>query len=282
MNKFLIFFIVFFFSIGCCAQNMGIGTISPDPSSKVDISSTNKGFLPPRLTYSQRLGIQNPAKGLMIWCIDCDEMQVFNGLMWINLSGASASVRSLPGVKICYQDWQFRNLDVRTYQNGDVIPIITDPVAWSNLTTGAMCWYNNDSATYAGVYGRLYNWYAVNDPRGLAPPGWHVPTNSEWTIITNCLGGENIAGGKMKAISTNWTPPNTSATNSSGFGGLPGGARYSNGSFNDAGNLGYWWSFTAFNASNSWYRSVYYNNAGVVSSNNFKSYGFSVRCIRNW
>ena len=282
MKTLLIFFIGLFFIICSDAQNLGIGTSSPNLSAKVDISSTIKGFLPPRLTYAQRLSIQNPAKGLMIWCIDCDEMQVFNGMMWTNLSGASASVRSSPGVRICYQDWQFKNLDVRTYQNGDIIPVVTDPVIWASLTTGAMCWYNNDSATYAGVYGRLYNWYAVNDPRGLAPPGWHMPTNAEWTILTNCLGGESVAGGKMKAISTNWTPPNSSATNSSGFAGLPGGARYGNGSFNDLGNIGYWWSFTEFNTSVSWYRSLFYNNVGAVSSNILKTYGFSVRCIRNW
>ena len=98
--------------------------------------------------------------------------------------------------------------------------------AWATLTTGAYCYYNNDSATYAATYGKLYNWYAVNDPRGLAPAGWHVPSDAEWTELINCLGGEDVAGGKMKAVSALWYSPNTGATNSSGFTGLPGGYRF--------------------------------------------------------
>ena len=178
MKKYIkIFFFLFlsFITIKICnAQNMGIGTATPDPSAKVDINSTTKGFLPPRLTFNQRNTISNPAKGLVIWCIDCNEMQVFNGNMWTNLSGASASVKSTPGVKICYGVWMYKNLDVRTYRNGDTIPLVTDPVAWANLSTGAMCWYNNDSVTFAAIYGRLYNWYAIHDARGLAPVGWRL------------------------------------------------------------------------------------------------------------
>jgi uncharacterized protein (TIGR02145 family) len=99
------------------------------------------------------------------------------------------------------------NLNVSHYRNGDVIPQVTDPTAWSSLTTGAWCYYNNDTAN-GTVYGKLYNWYAVNDPRGLSPQGWHVPTDAEWTNLTSCLGGESLAGGKMKAT-TLWDSPNT-------------------------------------------------------------------------
>src|SRR5205085_6409714 len=134
-------------------------------------------------------------------------------------------------------------LSVSTYLNGDTIPSITDPTIWASLTTGAYCYYNNDSTTYAATYGKLYNWYAVNDPRGLAPLGWHIPSDAEWTTLENCLGGSSVAGGAMKETGiTYWLSPNTSATNSSGFTGLPGGYRNpSDGSFYLISSNGIWW-----------------------------------------
>ena len=279
----MLFFLLsgFFFSVKEYEQNVGIGTNTPNPSAKVEISSTDMGFLPPRMTYIQRNAIQHPAKGLVIWCADCDEMQVYNGFMWTNMSGAAASIITLPGVKICYHTWMYKNISVRTYRNGDLIPVVTDPVAWANLTTGAMCWYNNDSATFAPLYGALYNWHALNDPRGLAPAGWHLPTNVEWNILSNCLGGDSIAGGKLKDLSLLWTAPNTAANNSSGFTGLPGGFRNSNGLFSGAGNYGYWWSSTATNGNNAWSRFLLYGNANLTKLSNLKASGFSVRCVRN-
>src|SRR5580765_7574137 len=98
-------------------------------------------------------------------------------------------------IKIGTQKWMSRNLDVTYYRNGDVIPHVTDPTKWQALTTGAWCWYNNDSANGA-VYGKLYNWYAVNDPRGLVPAGWHIPSDAEWNTLSTYLG--IYAGGKMK------------------------------------------------------------------------------------
>jgi uncharacterized protein (TIGR02145 family) len=141
------------------------------------------------------------------------------------------------------QTWMLRNLDVITYRNGDSIPQVTDPTQWSGLTTGAWCWYNNDSANGA-VYGKLYNWYAVNDSRGLAPAGYHIPTASEWQTLTNALGGLSLAGGDLKeAGTTHWSDPNTGATNNSGFTGLPGGNRGAfNGTFSNINNIGYWWT----------------------------------------
>lgn len=140
-------------------------------------------------------------------------------------------------VTICTQTWATKNLDVTTYNDGTPIPQVTDPTAWANLTTGAWCYYNNYAANNA-TYGKLYNWYAaagiydaasLANPalrKKLAPTGYHVPTDAEWTILTTCLGGESVAGGKMKSTGTSlWTAPNTAATNSSGFTGLPGGCR---------------------------------------------------------
>ena len=281
MKNCFFIFVILLFAHKVTAQNIGIGTSTPDSSAILDISSTDKGYLLPRMTFAQRNAIPNPATGLMVWCTDCNEMQVFNGTIWKNMSGAAASGISLPGVRICYQQWIYKNLDVRTYGNGDTIPLVTDPVAWANLTTGAMCWYNNDSATFGAIYGRLYNWYAVNDPRGLSPSGWHIPSNEEWSNLGECLGGDSIAGGKMKAVSALWIVPNSGATNRTGFTGLPGGSRNENGLFSNLGNNGYWWSSTGFSGSNGWYCSLFNAATNLIRVDKLKTYGFSVRFVKN-
>ena len=135
-------------------------------------------------------------------------------------------------VTIGSQVWTSKNLDVATYRNGDVIPQVQDPNAWENLTTGAWCYYDND-ASNGTKYGKLYNWYAVNDPRGLAPKGYHIPSDAEWTQLSDYLGGESEAGTKMKSTS-GWVE-NGNGTNSSGFSGLPGGYRDYNGAFDYIG-----------------------------------------------
>jgi hypothetical protein len=118
------------------------------------------------MTNAQRNAIVSPQAGLMIWCNNCGtsgELQVYNGTSWTNTMGGTPSV---PGIKIGTQLWAPKNLNVSTYRNGEPIPHVTDAAAWANLTTGAYCYYDNDSDTYAGIFGKLYNWYAVNDPRG--------------------------------------------------------------------------------------------------------------------
>ena len=285
MKTFLIFLLIHFMIWEVSsAQNIGIGTITPNPSAMLDVSSTSKGYLLPRMTFSQRNGIANPATGLMVWCTDCNEMQVYDGNMWKNMSGTAASGISLPGVRICYNQWTHKNLVVRTYRNGDTIPVVTDPIIWTNLTTGAMCWYNNDSSTYAANYGRLYNWYAVNDPRGLAPAGWHVSTLDEWLVMGNCLGGDTIAGGKLKAVSPLWQLiPNVGATNSSGFSALPGGFRDGNtGGFGSNGtDGGFWWTSTEYGGSSAWFNYLFYNSPMIFKTNGTKNYGLSIRCVKD-
>jgi len=173
-----------------------------------------------------------------------------------------------------------KNLDVSTYRNGDPIPEVTDTAQWANLTTGAWCYYNNDPAN-GPIYGKLYNWYAVNDPRGLAPLGWHIPTDAEWTILSNCLGGESVAGGKMKST-IGWNSPNTGATNSSGFAGLPGGYCGGDGKFYKVGLNGVWWSSSELDITYASHRFLYYLNASVgIYDDGVKSSGFSIRCIKN-
>ena len=191
-------------------------------------------------------------------------------------------------VRIGTQVWMTKNLNVSRYRNGDPIPQVTNQTQWDNLTTGAWCYYNNNPAN-GTIYGKLYNWYAVNDPRGLAPQGWHVPSDTEWTILTNFLGGLDMAGGKLKAIGTLeggtglWGVPNVEGTNTSGFTGLPGGFRYYNGpiSFYLISTAGYWWSSSEYEISNAWSRYVDTNTSYTFEEHYGKLTGFSVRCVKN-
>jgi uncharacterized protein (TIGR02145 family) len=183
-------------------------------------------------------------------------------------------------ITIGTQQWMKKNLDVTTYRNGDVIPQVTDPTAWSKLTTGAWCYYNNDSANGA-IYGKLYNWYAMNDARGLAPKGWHIPTNAERTTLCTLLGGDAVAGGKMKTTGTSWTAPNTGATNESGFLGLPGGKRESNGLFYQVGITGQWWISDPLYAPLYLYLNHNSASASIASCSCYKTLGNSVRCLRD-
>jgi uncharacterized protein (TIGR02145 family) len=179
------------------------------------------------------------------------------------------------------QTWMGKNLDVDHYRNGDTIPQVTDSLAWSNLKTGAWCYYNNDPNNSA-VYGKLYNWYAVHDPRGLAPVGWHIPSDAEWTRLTYNLGGESIAGGKLKSVTPNlWRSPNAGATNETGFNAQPGGYRYITGNFFYLGDYGFWWSSTSSSAAFALYRNMNYDDSKVDRSDVDKEVGFSVRCIKD-
>ena len=189
-------------------------------------------------------------------------------------------------VKIGKQVWLTKNVDVSHYKNGDKIPEVQDAATWAVLTTGAWCWYNNDSATNA-VYGKLYNWYAVHDPRGLGPTGWHVPSDPELTKLSTNLGGYMVAGGKMKSTGTIeastglWHAPNTDATNSSGFTGLPGGYRNYDGTFYNVGSYGYWWSSTQNFANSAWFRYMGFNSGLEYRLNYIQLDGFSVRCLKD-
>ena len=182
----------------------------------------------------------------------------------LNIKGQVSSINnSIPSFKIGTQTWTTINLNISKYRNGDVIPEVKDIKEWANLTTGAWCYYNNDPKN-ATVYGKLYNWYAVNDSRGLAPLGYHIASKDEWNKLITFLGGENIAGEKMKKPGTlYWNDPflynpNNKATNSSSFTGLPGGNRYSveydnDGDFGGLGMGGAWWSSSTLNNNKAWY-----------------------------
>jgi uncharacterized protein (TIGR02145 family) len=184
-------------------------------------------------------------------------------------------------VSIGKQVWMKKNLDVDHYRNGDPIPMVSDPDKWAKLATGAWCFIGNDSAMGA-IYGKLYNWYAVNDPRGLAPPGWHVASDKEWIELSNYLGKDDLAGGKLKeAGTTHWKSPNTGGTNASGFTALPGGWRYYLRTDIQIGIYGYWWTSTQIDISNAWSRSLEYDDDHLMSNVGYKLDGLSVRCVRD-
>ena len=202
----------------------------------------------------------------------------------------AANVAPLPNIAIGTQTWSSSNLDVATYRDGTPIPQVTDPAAWANLTTGAWCYYNNDTANGL-IYGKLYNWHAVvgkhdNDPNTpnkiLAPTGWHLPTNLEWSTLTSYLGGDGVAGGKMKSTGTSlWASPNAGATNSSGFTGLPGGMRNSNGSFGNLNFDGTWWSSTEMNSTVGYNCDMFYSGIDTYSFGQNKISGLSIRCVKD-
>ena len=181
-------------------------------------------------------------------------------------------------VTIDNQVWTSKNLDVSTYRNGDVIPQVQDKDAWANLTTGAWCYYDNNPSN-GTKYGKLYNWYAVHDPRGLAPNGYHIPTDEEWTKLTDYLGGELEAGAKMKSTS-GWYN-NEKNTNSSEFSGLPGGNRSGDGTFRYIYYYGHWWSSLEHSTGYAWARFLFYGLGDVSRYGLNQRNGFSVRCLRD-
>jgi len=183
-------------------------------------------------------------------------------------------------VTIGTKTWMKKNLDVTTYRNGDPIPQVTDPSQWANLTTGAWCYYNNDPSTN-DTYGKLYNWYAINDSRGLAPSGWNIPSHSDWTGLITLLGGESVAGGKMKAVSNLWVSPNVGADNSTGFSALPGGYRDQSGNFSSQGYSCYLFSTsTGVSPGNYWCVLMHNNSSSLFQSNVSAKTGLPVRCFR--
>jgi len=192
-------------------------------------------------------------------------------------------------VKIGNQWWMAENLKVTHYRNGESIPDVTDNTAWSNLGTGACCCYDNNSS-HVTTYGHLYNWYAVDDSRSIAPEGWIVPTDSEWKELEMYLGMSQSdadaqdwrgtdEGNKMKeAGTTHWHSPNAGATNESGFSALPGGFRTSLNSVEMVFTTVFWSSIES-SSSWAWFRSLRFDNSGIQRSSDSKKRGFSIRCV---
>jgi len=192
-------------------------------------------------------------------------------------------------IQIGEQLWMAENLKVTHYNDNSEIPTGYSGSEWAQLETGAYAVYDDDPAN-SKTYGRLYNWYTVDDDRGVCPEGWHVPSDDEWTVLSDYLGGTSVAGGKMKSTGTigdgdglwNYYSDEITeeATNESGFTALPAGYRSTNyGYYGGMGSFGYFWSSSEYGSNYAWSRGLSYGSSTVFRSNYYKHYGFSVRCL---
>lgn len=183
-------------------------------------------------------------------------------------------------VSLGTQTWMKENLKVTRFNDGSPIPRVTDGMAWEQLVAPAYCWYRNDTAN-GEIYGALYNWYAIGSGK-LAPEGWRCPTAEDWNTLANFLGGDSIAGGRMKEAGfSHWLDPNTGATNSSGFTALPGGVRDEFGTFDYLGYIGGWWCSTESDTSAAAYFAMFNNYAFLLKLGQNKVLGGSVRLMKD-
>ncbi len=314
--KFFFLLIVMIPSCAIIAQ-VGINTdgTSPDATAMLDVKSTDKGLLMPRLTQAQIAAIVNPADGLQVYNSDYGKIYVFvtTDNEWKEIAyGAgtitppwicgTSTITDSDGniyntVLIGTQCWMKENLATTKYNNSIDIPLVTDGSAWAALTTPAYCWYNNDQATYAATYGALYNWYTVNTGN-LCPTGWHIPNNDEWQVLTDFISdGGSVNGNKLKSCrqinsplgencSTTehprWDEHNIQyGTDNFNFSGLPGSYRGQNGLFNYIGAFALWWSITESSTNFAWYTLLYHQYNTFTKHPDLKVRGHSVRCIKD-
>lgn len=237
-----------------------------------------------------------PEPGTIRFNPTTNDFEGWNGLYWASLTGFQYEIGEMMDqdsniyqtVIIGTQEWMISNLRTTTYRNGNDIVFIENDVtgsaAWNMANYGAYTSYDTVGTGYPfdlERFGYLYNWYAVNDGRGLCPTDWHEPSDTEWITLSNFLGGFTEAGGPLKEASTiYWNSPNRGATNESGFTGLPGGRRRADG-FLEIGIIGSLWSSTESSSSNAWFRFLYSNNDHLGRSILGKMSGLSVRCVKD-
>jgi uncharacterized protein (TIGR02145 family) len=268
--------------------NVGIGIENADNSSILELNSNSKGLLIPRMTANQRISITLPASGRLVFQTDEPSgFYFYEGTKWVGLADSESlsgcidfDGNAYPTMFIGNHQWMAESLRVTHFQNGEAIPNITDGMLWSNLTSGAYCWYENNQVTNA-KFGALYNWFAVYDNRKLCPAGWHVPSDQEWYSLAVLLGGENIAWGKLKSVNDVWQDPNLDATNISGFSGLPSGSRQNTGEFFYLGYHLFSWTATETSYNLARYRWLRYDNSQLNQGVAGKTNGFSVRCVKD-
>lgn len=179
-------------------------------------------------------------------------------------------------VQIGTQCWMAENLKTSKYRDGNPIPNVTDPSEWAKLSSGAWATYENSAANDV-TYGKLYNWHAVVDARNVCPVDWHIPSNEEWTVLSNYIGTE--IGFKMKSTS-GWAD-NGNGSNTSGFNALPGGFRFNDGTFYYVSRAGFFWSSSESSSDYAWYRYLRFEDRDLGRFNYLKSFGLSVRCLRD-
>jgi uncharacterized protein (TIGR02145 family) len=289
--KYFLFLMIFCFGAGwlkICAQVAINSTgVAPDNSAILDVQSSNKGLLLPRLSTAEMNAIVSPAEGLMIFNTTVKSLCWFDGESWIiahSNEGGSCGTVSYGGqnystVIIGWQCWMKENLRVGQ--------MILGGMAQSNNGLIEKYCYFNDPV-YCEVYGGLYLWdemmqYSTTPGvQGICPPGWHIPTESDWNILTDLMGGLAVAGGKLKETGTShWYSPNEGATNSSNFTALPSGDRATNGGFYDLCSDGMYWTSVQDDANNSWSRALTYTWYSVIRRTYTKTTGLPVRCVKN-
>ena len=178
------------------------------------------------------------------------------------------------------QMWMVENLRTTRYRNGDSIPDVTDNTEWRNLTSGAFCYYNNDSNN-GKTYGLLYNWYVPGDNRNVAPTGWRVATVDDWNTLINYLGGTGVAGGKLKESgNSHWISANSDASNAFNFSALPSGLRDNHGNYTQQGETTEWWIPKEYDSIVAWFTQIADGTSIQVSGFGQKNFGLSIRCIR--
>jgi uncharacterized protein (TIGR02145 family) len=267
--------------------NPNMGNPRTEEGSGIGSFTSTLKNLSPSTTYYARCYAKN-SQGIVVYG---NEVSFSTGtpIPGIRCPG-TPSVTDIDGnlyhtVQIGTQCWTQSNLKVSKYRNGDSIPTGLSNSSWGGTTSGAYAIYNNDPVN-DGLYGKLYNHYAVMDTRGLCPTGWHVPTDLEWSTMENLLGGSTVAGGALKSTATQptpggWVSPNAGATNSTGFAAMPGGIRnYAGADFNSVGIYGSWWS-SSLDGNNAWPRFLYFNSINFSRFSEFRNYGYSIRCLRD-
>ena len=258
--------------------------VSNDAGSTWDFSCTE-------ISGEVGANIQPGTAKQIVWDFGAEHSNIYSNQIIVRITADEANTISgfcvdIDGneyetVSIGNQIWMAENLKVSKYRDGSSIPTGHSNSDWGNLSTGAYAVYENVNEN-ANTYGYLYNWYAATDSRNIAPDGWHVATDAEWTTLTDYLGGTSVAGGKMKETGTShWNSPNTGATNESGFTAFPGGYRSSSNGYDYIGSYGYFWSSSENHSIDAWKRWLYYNSSEVYRNYSNKTYGFSVRCVRD-
>ncbi len=296
MKKTLVLIVFWFLSISLYAQKPLIKIIDVNGNERKynteDISEID--FVTTNALYSMSIYQGDTTSKFLtanvssIFFLDSNKMKInlaflTKTLFIADIDSIKFFARNCTDVKLNTQIWMCRNLDVDHYRNGDLIPEVTDPIEWANLKTGAWCYHRNNSKNGA-LYGKLYNWYAVNDPRGLAPKGWHVPNEAEWNTLIDYLADRC---GQLKSQGTKengdglWYAPNNGAANKNDFSAIPAGIRKYDGKFNTIGYDTYFWTSTAYNPDNSQSICLQYNLIEHIVGPALNVYAFSIRCVKD-
>ena len=297
MKKLIILFVAFVGSVSLLAQEPLVKFYILDGTTKqykiADVDSIgvidNKNNYVMRIHYRDTLVAYYPTEiiGSIKFGKDTQNRQVLNVYIFTypksyllhTIDSIIFYIDKYQPLTIGSQVWMLKNLNVDHYRNGDTIPEVRDSSEWANLSAGAWCYYNN-SDSLGKIYGKLYNWFTVNDSRGLAPAGWHVPSDTELYYLSMSLGYEEIAGGKLKESGyKHWIKSNSKSTNSSGFTALPGGSRGSGYIF--IGYEAFFWSSTGYRWDYAWCRKMGYDYPEILQIFRNRSYGFSVRCVKD-